>query len=115
MARQRLIALLATPTAALQSSPEHRESLPMTLPYWRRDLHDDRRPRLLARNRIKRALADHRGSLLAFLPGVAEIERTAEALGVSLRTIRNKLREYRERGERVQLLIMEDEDADEES
>jgi lysyl-tRNA synthetase class 2 len=30
----------------------------MTLPYWRRDLHIDRRPRLLARNRIKRALAD---------------------------------------------------------
>ena len=29
----------------------------MTLPYWRRDLHDDRRPRLLARNRVKRALA----------------------------------------------------------
>ena len=30
----------------------------MMLPYWRRDLHDDRRPRLLARNRIKRALMD---------------------------------------------------------
>lgn len=29
----------------------------------------------------KRALADHDGSLLAFLPGVAEIERTATALG----------------------------------
>ena len=28
-----------------------------------------------------RRLADHQGSLLAFLPGVAEIERTAEALG----------------------------------
>lgn len=30
----------------------------MTLPYWRRDLHSDRRPLLLGRNRIKRALAD---------------------------------------------------------
>jgi ATP-dependent helicase HrpB len=30
---------------------------------------------------IKRALAKHSGSLLAFLPGVAEIERTADALG----------------------------------
>jgi ATP-dependent helicase HrpB len=30
---------------------------------------------------IRRALADHPGSLLAFLPGVAEIERTATALG----------------------------------
>ncbi|WP_260483483.1 ATP-dependent helicase HrpB [Sphingomicrobium flavum] len=29
----------------------------------------------------RRALADHEGSLLAFLPGVGEIERTAEALG----------------------------------
>ena len=29
----------------------------------------------------RRALAEHEGSLLAFLPGVAEIERTAEALG----------------------------------
>ncbi|HEX6218428.1 MAG TPA: ATP-dependent helicase HrpB [Sphingomicrobium sp.] len=31
---------------------------------------------------IRKALANHPGSLLAFLPGVAEIERTAEALGV---------------------------------
>ena len=30
---------------------------------------------------VRRALAEHAGSLLAFLPGVAEIERTAEALG----------------------------------
>ncbi len=30
---------------------------------------------------IRRALAEHDGSLLAFLPGVAEIERTADALG----------------------------------
>jgi len=30
---------------------------------------------------IRSALGDHPGSLLAFLPGVAEIERTAEALG----------------------------------
>jgi ATP-dependent helicase HrpB len=30
---------------------------------------------------IRTALAEHQGSLLAFLPGVAEIERTAEALG----------------------------------
>ena len=29
---------------------------------------------------IRRALGEHEGSLLAFLPGVAEIERTAEAL-----------------------------------
>jgi ATP-dependent helicase HrpB len=30
---------------------------------------------------IRRALIEHDGSLLAFLPGVAEIERTADALG----------------------------------
>ena len=30
---------------------------------------------------IRNALSDHEGSLLAFLPGVAEIERTARALG----------------------------------
>ncbi|MES2137360.1 MAG: ATP-dependent helicase HrpB, partial [Pseudomonadota bacterium] len=30
---------------------------------------------------IRAALAEHEGSLLAFLPGVAEIERTSEALG----------------------------------
>ena len=30
---------------------------------------------------IKSALAQHEGSLLAFLPGIAEIERTADALG----------------------------------
>ena len=30
---------------------------------------------------IRRALGHHEGSLLAFLPGVAEIERTADALG----------------------------------
>lgn len=30
---------------------------------------------------IRRALADHDGSLLAFLPGMGEIERTAQALG----------------------------------
>ena len=30
---------------------------------------------------IRRALAEHDGSLLAFLPGVAEIERAAQALG----------------------------------
>ncbi|MFL6758760.1 ATP-dependent helicase HrpB [Sphingomonas sp.] len=30
---------------------------------------------------VRAALAEHEGSLLAFLPGVAEIERTAEALG----------------------------------
>src|SRR4029453_16762115 len=30
---------------------------------------------------IRRALSEHEGSLLAFLPGLAEIERTAEALG----------------------------------
>ena len=31
---------------------------------------------------IRRALGEHPGSLLAFLPGVAEIERTADALGM---------------------------------
>jgi transcriptional regulator with PAS, ATPase and Fis domain len=39
--------------------------------------------------------------------------KTAEALGVSLRTIRNKLREYRERGERIHLLDLEDDGEDE--
>jgi ATP-dependent helicase HrpB len=36
---------------------------------------------------IRSALAEHRGSLLAFLPGVAEIERTAEALGALPMTV----------------------------
>jgi two-component system response regulator FlrC len=39
--------------------------------------------------------------------------KTAEALGVSLRTIRNKLREYRERGERIHLLDLEEDGEDE--
>ena len=41
--------------------------------------------------RVGRALAEHPGSLLAFLPGVAEIERTAIALASCRRLVLHRL------------------------
>jgi ATP-dependent helicase HrpB len=54
-------------------------SFPLTLRHLGRD--PAARIELQVAAACRRALAEHEGSLLAFLPGVAEIERTAEALG----------------------------------
>ena len=52
---------------------------PLTVAHIGRDSTARIEPQMAAA--IRRALAEHDGSLLAFLPGVAEIERTAEAIG----------------------------------
>ena len=54
-------------------------SFPLTLHHIGRDPTVKIEPQMAAA--IRRALAEHDGSLLAFLPGVVEIERTATALG----------------------------------
>ena len=54
-------------------------SHPLTVLHEGRDATVRIEPQVAAA--CRRALADHPGSLLAFLPGVAEIERTATALG----------------------------------
>ena len=54
-------------------------SFPLTLHHIGRDATAEIEPQMAAA--IRRALAEHPGSLLAFIPGVAEIERTATALG----------------------------------
>ncbi|HUQ13905.1 MAG TPA: ATP-dependent helicase HrpB [Novosphingobium sp.] len=54
-------------------------SHPLALIHEGRDASQRIEPQMAAA--IRRALGDHPGSLLAFLPGVAEIERTATALG----------------------------------
>ena len=55
------------------------QSYPLAVHYDGRDPGARIEPQMASA--IRRALAEHDGSLLAFLPGVAEIERTAEALG----------------------------------
>ncbi|MEO5640502.1 MAG: ATP-dependent helicase HrpB [Sphingomicrobium sp.] len=55
------------------------KSFPLTVRHIGRDATAKIEPQMAAA--IRRALAEHGGSLLAFLPGVAEIERTANALG----------------------------------
>ncbi len=55
------------------------KSFPLTLIHAGRDPAARIEPQMAAA--IRRALGDQDGSLLAFLPGVAEIERTADALG----------------------------------
>ena len=55
------------------------KSFPLAIHHIGRDATAKIEPQMAAA--IRRALTDHRGSLLAFLPGVAEIERTATALG----------------------------------
>ncbi|MCW3796702.1 ATP-dependent helicase HrpB [Sphingomonas sp. BN140010] len=55
------------------------KSFPLTLRHLGRDPAGRIEPQVAAA--CRRALAEHPGSLLAFLPGVAEIERTADALG----------------------------------
>jgi len=54
------------------------KSFPLELRHIGRDTAG--RIELQMASAIRSALADHEGSLLAFLPGVAEIERTADAL-----------------------------------
>jgi ATP-dependent helicase HrpB len=54
-------------------------SFPLDIRYAGRDSAARIEPQMASA--IRSALAEHAGSLLAFLPGVAEIERTAEALG----------------------------------
>ena len=53
---------------------------PLTIEHIGRDSAQRIEPQMAAA--CRRALAEHDGSLLAFLPGLAEIERTAEALGM---------------------------------
>jgi ATP-dependent helicase HrpB len=55
------------------------KSYKLTLVHEGRDPNQRIEPQMASA--IRAALAEHDGSLLAFLPGVAEIERTAEALG----------------------------------
>jgi ATP-dependent helicase HrpB len=55
------------------------KSFPLNIRYVGRDAAARVEPQVASA--IRTALAVHEGSLLAFLPGVAEIERTADALG----------------------------------
>jgi ATP-dependent helicase HrpB len=55
------------------------KSYPLTLIHEGRDAAQRIEPQMASA--IRDALREHDGSLLAFLPGVAEIERTADALG----------------------------------
>lgn len=55
------------------------KSFPLDIRHIGRDANVRIEPQMASA--IRSALADHAGSLLAFLPGVAEIERTADALG----------------------------------
>ncbi|HEY4070236.1 MAG TPA: ATP-dependent helicase HrpB [Sphingomicrobium sp.] len=54
-------------------------SFPLDIHYVGRDAAARVEPQMASA--IRAALGEHAGSLLAFLPGVADIERTAEALG----------------------------------
>lgn len=83
----RLIAMSATLDSErfrklLEGAPEvvsEGKSFPLEVDYAGRD--STARIEGQMASAIRSALRDHPGSLLAFLPGVAEIERTAEALG----------------------------------
>ena len=55
------------------------KSFPLDIRYVGRDAAARIEPQMASA--IRAALGEHEGSLLAFLPGVAEIERTADALG----------------------------------
>ncbi|URD60907.1 ATP-dependent helicase HrpB [Sphingomonas sp. KRR8] len=73
---ERFGALLSDPPRIESEGRSH----PLTLQHIGRDSALRIEPQVAAA--CRRALAEIDGSLLAFLPGVAEIERTAEALGV---------------------------------
>ena len=83
----RLVAMSATLDVGrfrhlLGNAPEivsEGKSFPLELVHVGRDPAGRIEPQMA--RAIRAALVDHEGSLLAFLPGVAEIERTAEALG----------------------------------
>jgi ATP-dependent helicase HrpB len=83
----RLVAMSATLDAErfrklLGDSPtivSEGKSYPLEVRYAGRDAAARIEPQMTSA--IRSALGDHSGSLLAFLPGVVEIERTAEALG----------------------------------
>ena len=55
------------------------KSFPLTIDHIGRDATARIEPQMASA--IRAALGEHEGSLLAFLPGVAEIERTADAIG----------------------------------
>ena len=71
---ERFRGLLDNPPAIVSEG----KSFPLEIRYAGRDAAARVEPQMAAA--IRSALAGHAGSLLAFLPGVAEIERTAEAL-----------------------------------
>ena len=67
--------LLANPPTIVSEG----KSFPLEIEHVGRDAAARIEPQMASA--IRTALAEHQGSLLAFLPGVAEIERTADALG----------------------------------
>ena len=71
----RFRALLAKAPVVVSES----KSFPLELHYVGRDAAARIEPQMASA--IRRALSEYEGSLLAFLPGIAEIERTADALG----------------------------------
>ena len=83
----RLVAMSATLDTArfqalLDDAPtivSEGKSFPLDIRYAGRDAAARIEPQMASA--IRSALGEHAGSLLAFLPGVAEIERTADALG----------------------------------
>ena len=72
---ERFARLLGNPPKVVSEG----KSFPLDIHYLGRD--SGLRIEAQAARAIRTALAEHDGSLLAFLPGVAEIERTTEALG----------------------------------
>ena len=83
----RLLAMSATPDAGKLSALLDAQTIaatgrahPITLHHAARDLPDRRAlPEAMARA-VRAALAEHEGNILAFLPGMAEIRRTAAEL-----------------------------------
>jgi ATP-dependent helicase HrpB len=72
---ERFRALLDDPPTIVSEG----KSFPLEIRYAGRDAAARIEPQMASA--IRSAFGEHEGSLLAFLPGVAEIERTAEALG----------------------------------
>ncbi len=72
---ERFRALLGNPPTIVSDG----KSFPLTIRYAGRDAVARIEPQVASA--IRGALREQEGSLLAFLPGVAEIERTADALG----------------------------------
>ena len=72
---ERFQALLDNPPTIVSEG----KSYPLDICYVGRDAAARIEPQMASA--IRAGLREHEGSLLAFLPGVAEIERTAEALG----------------------------------